>query len=346
MIFIMSLLNDVKYTLLLSPRFEKFQRKNDYLFNVRCPLCGDSHKNKSKMRGFIFKKGTRMLYHCHNCGASMSLGSLIKNLDSTLYHEYVMENYKSGQSNNASSIRTTIEIKPPKFGKVESKQYDNAERCDKLPSAHFCVQYLKSRKIPEKYYEKLFFCDDFNKFCREIHPNHDKIISSDKRLVIPFYDEYNELIAVSGRALEKSDDKLRYVTLRLNDSEEKLIYGFDRIKISEKVTLVEGPIDSLFLNNCLASSDANLSVSAKSIPTKNIRLVFDNEPRNREILKLMDKAIKDGHDIVIWPDNLVGKDINEFIMNGLSSSEIEDIISKNTFKGIQAQLKFNMWKKL
>lgn len=342
----MSILNDVKYTLLLSPRFDKFQRKGDYLFNVRCPLCGDSKKNKAKMRGFIFKKGTRMLYHCHNCGASMSLGNLIKSLDSTLYHEYTLENYKSGQSNNSAAIKNTIVITPPKFGKIEKKRYENAERCDILPSEHFCIQYLKSRQIPEKHYNKFYYCEDYSKFCEEIHPNHGKEITADKRLVIPFYDAYDDLIAVSGRALEKSDDKLRYVTLRTNDSEDKLIYGLDRIKKSEKVYLVEGPIDSLFLNNCLASGDANLALAAKSIECEDVTLIFDNEPRNREVVKLIERAISDKFKVVIWPDKMVGKDINEFVMNGFSPDEIQNIISNNTFGGIQAKLKFNMWKKI
>lgn len=342
----MSLLNDIKYTLLLSPKFEKYQRKNDYLFNVRCPLCGDSKKNKNKMRGFIFKKDNRLIYHCHNCGAGMSLGNLIKNMDAGLYHEYTMENYKSGQSNNSSSIKNTINIHPPKFGTVEKKLYENAESCDKLPPEHFCIQYLKRRKIPEKYYNILYYTNDFNKFCEEIRPNHGKFISSDKRLVIPFFDEYNELIAVSGRALEKSDDKLRYVTLRVNDSEEKLVYGLDRIKKLEKVLLVEGPLDSLFLNNSLASADANLGLTASSLNIKDVTLVFDNEPRNREVVKLIDKSIQSGHKVVIWPETMIGKDINEFVMNGVSPDEIQNIISNNTFSGIEAKLKFNMWKKI
>jgi hypothetical protein len=276
----------------------------------------------------------------------MSIGNLIKSLDATLYHEYTLENYKSGQSNNSSVLKNTVTITPPKFGKVEKKQYEFAERCDKLPENHFCLQYLKSRKIPEKHYDKLYYCDNFKKFCEEVHPNHDKIITSDKRLIIPFYDEYNDLIAVSGRALEQSDYKLRYVTLRTNDSESKLIYGYDRLKKSEKILLVEGPIDSLFLNNCLASGDANLSLTAKSIDYSNVVLIFDCEPRNKEIVSMMSRAIDAGQNLVIWPDTMIGKDINEFVLNGLSPDEIEQIISNNTFSGIQAKIKFNMWKKI
>ena len=163
--------------------------------------------------------------------------------------------------------------------------------------------------------------------------------------MIPFYDENDELIAVSGRALETSDKSLRYVTVRTNQSQNKLIYGLDRIKSSEKILLVEGPLDSLFLNNCLASGDANLALTAKEISC-DVTLIFDNEPRNKEILKMMSRAIDTNYNVVIWPESIEGKDINEMVMSGISPSEISDIISSNTFNGITAKLKFNMWKKL
>ena len=177
------------------------------------------------------------------------------------------------------------------------------------------------------------------------YPNHGKQIINDARLVIPFYDENDELIAVSGRALETGDKLLRYVTIRTNESQNKLIYGLDRIKSSEKILLVEGPIDSLFLNNCLASGDANLALTAKDI-SGDVTLIFDNEPRNKEIVKMIQSAINLNHNVVIWPNTVTGKDINEMILNGNSPGEIEKIISRNTFNGIEAQLKFNMWKKI
>ena len=342
----MSLHIDLKYTQLLTPRFEKYTRKSDYLFNVRCPLCGDSKKNKSKMRGYLYRKGNDLFYRCHNCGAGCSLGNLIKQLDGNLFKEYLLERYKSGEIGKSFESSASIPVPSPKFDKVESKTFENAERCDMLPEQHFCVQYLKTRRVPENMYEKLYYTDNYKKLCDEVYPEHNKKITEDKRLVIPFYSEYNDLIAISGRALENADDKLRYVTIRTNSQENKLIYGLDRINSSQKVFLVEGPIDSLFLNNCLASGDSNLSLTREQLDFKNVTLVFDNENRNKEILKLMEKAIKTGNDIVIWPDTMLGKDINEFVMNGISSDEIESIISSNTFNGIRAQLKFNMWKRL
>jgi hypothetical protein len=313
---------------------------------VRCPLCGDSKKNKSKMRGYIYRKGNDLFYRCHNCGAGCSLGNLIKQLDGNLFKEYLMERYKSGELSKSFEASNTLQITAPKFGKVETKTFDNAERCDMLSEEHFCIRYLNTRKVPKSIYSQLYYTDNYKKLCDEVYPQHDKKITEDKRLVIPFYNEYNDLIAISGRALETADNKLRYVTIRTNSNENKLIYGLDRINSSGKVLLVEGPLDSLFLNNCLASADANLSLTREQLDIQDVTLVFDNEPRNKEILSLMDRAMKNGNKIVIWPNTMIGKDINEFIMNGISSDEIESIISSNTFTGIQAQLKFNMWKRL
>jgi len=342
----MSLSTDLKYFLLLTPRFEKFQRKSDYLFNVRCPLCGDSQKNKNKMRGYVFRKKNDLVYKCHNCGAGMGIGNLIKHIDSNIHREYIMERYKSGEIVSSVNKSVMFDIPAPRFGKLETPSYQNAERCDLLPEQHFCRTYLDKRQVPQELYSKLYFTSNYKKFCDEVYPNHGKDITPDARLIIPFYDEWNSLSGVSGRALTTADSKLRYVTIKTNDSPNKLIYGLDRVDFTKPVKVVEGPIDSLFLNNCLASGDSSLHVTAKYFDATEKILIFDNEPRNKEIVKLMKDAIKLGHNVVIWPDNMRGKDINEMIMGGISPDEIEEIISKNTFNGLEAQAKFIFWKKV
>ena len=337
---------DVKYLRLVSSRLRNFKQKKEGLFNFSCPVCGDSKKNLTKARGYAFAKGNDYFYRCHNCGVSTNVGNLIKHVDTTLYKEYVLERYSSGRTNNANSANAVLQISAPKFGKLQKqKVFEHAEWCDKLPNQHFCLEYLKRRQIPKDAYKLLLFTSKYADFVTSIYPEHGKQLINDARLVIPFYDENDDLIAVSGRALETSDNSLRYVTVRTNQSQNKLIYGLDRIKSSEKILLVEGPLDSLFLNNCLASGDANLALTAKEIEG-DITLIFDNEPRNKEILKMMNKAIDTGHSMVIWPESMEGKDINEMVMSGISPSEISDIISSNTFNGITAKLKFNMWKKL
>jgi len=314
---------------------------------MSCPYCGDSQKNKTKARGYIFQKGNDLIYKCHNCGVGANVGNFVKHLDGSLHREYVLEKFKSGESNNSYSANTILNIQPPKFDRVEkAKVFEHAEWLSRLPSEHYCLEYAVKRKIPEKFYDKLLFTQHYSQFVTTLIPNHGKQILDDARLVIPYYNEYNELIAVSGRALETSDKTLRYVTIRTNESEDKLVYGMDRVDLNEPVRIVEGPIDSLFLKNCLASGDANLALTAKNISAKEKILIFDREPRNKEIVKMMQDAIKLEYNVVIWPDNIQGKDINEMIMSGMSSGEIESIISSNTFKGLKAQTRFTFWKKL
>ena len=343
----MSLPIESKYVRLISSRLRNFKQKKDYLWNFSCPICGDSQKNKTKARGYVFPKGNNLFYRCHNCGVSISVGNFIKAVDESLYKEFVLEKYKSGETNNTRSANTILNIPSPRFDKlVKQKVFEHAEWVDKLPSGHFCLVYCAKRHIPSNILSKLLFTPHYKQFCDALVPNHGKTIVDDARLVIPFYDEYNELIAVSGRALETGDKTLRYITLRTNDSQDKLIFGMDRVDLNQTVKIVEGPVDSLFLKNCIASGDANLVLCADAISSDKIVLIFDNEPRNKEIVKMMQNAIGLKYDVVIWPDTIGGKDINEIILSGKSQDEIEEIISSNTFRGIEAQLKFNMWKKV
>jgi len=343
----MSLPIESKYVRLISSRLRNFKQKKDYLWNFSCPICGDSQKNKTKARGYVFPKGNNLFYRCHNCGVSISVGNFIKAVDESLYKEFVLEKYKSGETNNTRSANTILNIPSPRFDKLDKqKVFEHAEWVDKLPSGHFCLVYCAKRHIPSNILSKLLFTPHYKQFCDALVPNHGKTIVDDARLVIPFYDEYNELIAVSGRALETGDKTLRYITLRTNDSQDKLIFGMDRVDLKQTVKIVEGPVDSLFLKNCIASGDANLVLCADAISSDKIVLIFDNEPRNKEIVKMMQNAIGLKYDVVIWPDTIGGKDINEIILFGKSQDEIEEIISSNTFRGIEAQLKFNMWKKV
>ena len=343
----MSIPVESKYVRLISSRLRNFKQKSTNLWNFSCPFCGDSQKNKTKARGYVFAKGNNLFYRCHNCGVSTNVANLIKHVDGALHKEFVLEKYKSGETNNAFNANTVLNISPPKFDRVEkSKIFEHAEWLDKLPSEHFCIEYATKRQFLSIMRNKLLFTQHYKQFCDALVPNHGKQIVDDARLVIPFYNEYNELIAVSGRALETNDKTLRYVTIRTIESDKKLIYGMDRVDLNQTVKIVEGPIDSLFLSNCIASGDANLALVADEISAAEKVLIFDNEPRNKEIVKMMQNAIKLHHNVVIWPSSIQGKDINEIILSGKPVDEIEKIISSNTFRDIEAQLKFNMWKKI
>ena len=74
--------------------------------------------------------------------------------------------------------------------------------------------------------------------------------------------------------------------------------------------------------------------------------MFDNEPRNREIVKNIEKAIEEDYSVVIWPSEIEEKDINDMIISGLTNVEVSDIIHRNTFSGLQAKTKLSHWKKI
>ena len=343
----MSLSVESKYIGLISHRLRNFKRKQDYLWNFSCPICGDSKKNLLKARGYVYKKGNNLFYSCKNCGIGTSLGKLLENVDGTLYKEYILERYKSGESGFSNFKEPTFNVPSPRFDKLDKpKIFEHAEFCSNLSSEHFCLAYLKNRQIPKEFYSQLLFTSHYKKFIDALVPNHGKKLIDDARVIIPFYDVYNNLIAVSGRALETSDKTLRYITIRTTDSEEKLVFGMDRVSVHEPVRVVEGPLDSLFVKNCVASADANLAIVAENISAGKKVLIFDNEPRNKEIVKLMQESIKSNHNIVIWPNTIQAKDVNEMVMSGISVDEIESIISSNTFSGLEAQTKFVFWKKI
>ena len=96
---------EIKYLNLLSTRLEKFKQKKDYLWNFRCPLCGDSERNRNKARGFVFQLKGKLLYKCHNCGVSLPLDRLIEHVDPVLYKEYRMEKFEESGKKKKVDIR-------------------------------------------------------------------------------------------------------------------------------------------------------------------------------------------------------------------------------------------------
>lgn len=334
---------DLKFISLLSVHFEKFTRKGPELFNMRCPLCGDSRSKKNKMRGYIYRDKQKFAYKCWNCQASMWLGTLIKELNPTLYKEYLLETFADHRPVRQLTGSTVTVSQPMRFGMIEPVIYQTAEKISDLPEAHYCRQYVKSRQIPQKYWSKLYFTEHYNLFLDEIAPNHGKTLKDEPRLVIMFYDPFSAVCAVSGRALGDSD--LRYITVRTTQDTSKLVYGMERVNQDKLVIVVEGPLDSLFLDNAVASGDANLILTAARLSAKQVVLVYDNEPRSQEINKQMERAVKAGHKVVVWPSWLTPKDLNAMILAGYSSSAIQSIIHTNTHSGLTALTHLTQWKK-
>lgn len=330
----MSLFLDKKYVSLISPKLERFQQKNDYLWTFRCPHCGDSKKNKLKTRGYFYRKKSNLSFVCHNCHSSMSLGNFIKALDPRLFQEYQMERYKEESHNNVAKPDFSLAKTKPVF----TKKHIDLPTVKSLPDDHPAKVYCVSRKLPDL--TEVFYTDDFASFASTITDNVKNIPEKDKRLVIPFLDKNKNLLGVQGRTI--TDSKLRYVTIKTSEAAPK-IYGLHKVDFSKPIYVVEGPIDSMFLSNCVATMDAALSKIIGLLGDHDYIFVHDNESRNKEVLREMKHSVATGKKIVIWPKTIIYKDINDMVLADL---DVKKIIENNIYSGLRAKLEYEMWRKV
>ena len=318
---------DSKFIGLVSSRLQKFKRVKADLYNFRCPICGDSKKNKSKTRGYLYAVKANTNFKCHNCGASMSLNNFLKQVDPAVHKQYVMEKFKEGHSSRISVITEPVfKFEAPKF-----KQKIDLPKASENPRA---AGYLTARQLDGN---KFYYAKHFKKFTNKLKHTFDDTKYDEDRIIIPLY--YNKnLVGFQGRSIDPSP--VKYITVMLDDDAPK-IYGLDNIRRDAPVYVTEGPFDSTFIRNAIAmcGADADLTNWGISNPV----WVYDNEPRNREITNRIAKTIDAGHSVVIWPDSIDDKDINDMVMSGL---DVQSVIESNTYSGLQAKLKFNTWKKI
>lgn len=334
----MSLYIDKKFVSLVSPKLERFKQKSEFLYNFKCPICGDSRTNKMKARGYFYRRKSDMFYVCHNCGTSLSLGNFLKTVDLSLYREYQLERFKNEATGNVAKPDFSIAKTKPVF-----KKRIDLPTIGSLPINHIAGQYLLSRKIPRDRLNDIYYASSFKAFVLEMLPDYDKTLYDEPRIIFPFYDEEKNLLGFQGRAIGES--KIKYITIKLNDDNKK-IFGLDRIDFSKRIYVVEGPIDSLFLQNSLATMDASLYNISLLLGNHDYVFIHDNEPRNSAIVKQMAKTISHNKNIFIWPQGIDAKDINDWILTGTTASEIQSIIDRNTFNELRAKLEFERWKKV
>jgi|APSaa5957512535_1039671.scaffolds.fasta_scaffold18071_6 transcription elongation factor Elf1 len=334
---------DNSYIMRMSYKFDMFVKKKESLYNFRCPLCGDSQKNKVKSRGFIYLKKNNYFYMCHNCGASMTLKNFIKIVDKPLYDEYVMDLWKEGKSISNKKIKKEVAVKYDmdfSYKKVKSFNYDNVVKLSELDENHTALKYIKNRKITKL--QSLYYSDDFKLMVDSILPNNTySLIKNDPRIVIPFYDDKYNLIAIQGRSI--GDSSIRYITIKVKDDSLK-IYGMDTVDDTNMVYVLEGPLDSLFVDNsvAMAGSDCDLDIFKKF---DDVGFIYDNEPRNIQIVKKMEKVIEHEYGVLIWPDEINEKDINDMIINGYTEEDLQKVISNNVKYGLSAKACLNQWKR-
>ena len=319
---------DSKYIGLISSRLQKFKRVKPDLYNFRCPICGDSQKHKNKARGYIYVVKNNTNFKCHNCGASLSLNNFIKKIDGTLHKQYTLEKFKEGHTGRGFVVEEPeFKFKKPVF----RKKLDLPKASENVDAR----EYLEKRKLnPDKFY----FANNFKRWVNTKKKTFDTIGRDEQRIIIPMYDRDKNLIGFQGRSLVPNS--VKYITVMLEDEAPK-IYGLDSINEKLPVYVVEGPFDSTFVNNSVAlcGSDGDLGYLEGS----DTILVYDNEPRNREIVGRIERCIERNQKVVIWPSNIIEKDINDMVLAG---HDVMSMLKLNTYSGLEAKLKFNTWKKI
>ena len=326
---------DVQYLYNISSRLDRFKKKSRNLFNFRCPYCGDSQKNKSKARGFVYAVKNEYFYKCHNCSKGTTLGKLIEHIDPQIYKQYVIEKYKSGNNNTVQEPEFKFE--PVKF---DDKVLQELTRLDKIPNHPAYQMFVEKRHLKE-HHKKLYVTWHFYTWVNSIIPNKFPVIKEDHpRVIIPFLDVDNKMFAFQGRAF--GDEQPKYITIKL-DEKKRRIYGLDKLDVNKKTYITEGPIDSLFLPNAIAVAGSDLEIPKLK---KHAVYVFDNEPRNEEIVKKMQRLIEKNYNICIWPKSLKHKDINDMVIAGMTPAEVQGIIDSNTFSRLSAYQQLNNFKEV
>jgi hypothetical protein len=335
-----SLWLDRKYIDLCSAGLRNFKWKSSILANCSCPFCGDSTKNKLKARFYFFEKENGFNGYCHNCGESMGFDNFLKKFNLLLHSEYVRERFFE----TASTEHIEQKIEKIKMDAIHfnDKRLTNIKKISQLKANHPAKIYVNERQIPEKFHYKLYYTPKFKSWINELLPGKFDAVYDEPRLVIPFFDKDKKMYAVQGRSFGNIEPK--YYSIILNDNYPK-IYGLDTIDYNRRYYILEGPIDSLFIPNSLGMAGSDFTFDLPNI-YNNAVVIFDNQPRNSEIIRKMEACLNNGLQIVIWPDTLEHKDINDMIKSGMSSNDIMFIIKQNTFKDLAGILKLKKWNKV
>lgn len=327
-----------KYIGLVSNRLELFKRTKANEFNFRCPLCGDSRKSKHKARGHLFVKDKGgYLFHCFNCNVTLGLEKFLSHIDPIVHQEFIKEKLSEKLYDRPKSDVEIFadKMKPPKF--IKSTPLKTLKKISQLAWNHPAKQYINSRKIPTPYQAKLFYCPRFKEWTNTIIPNKFTDLEWDEpRLIIPFIDKDGNLFGYQGRSFKNAG--IRYITIMIDNDMPK-IYGLDTCDRSKPHYILEGPIDSMFVNNSIAMAGGSIKYDWTN---ENSIFVFDNEPRSPETCTKIEKIISKGYSVVIFPDSVKEKDINDMYLNGMS---IDKLLRYNVSSGLESKLLFTAWRR-
>ena len=331
----MSVYIDKKYINLVSSMLPKLKWKKDTVANCRCILCGDSEKSKGKARGYFFVKDNNFFYKCHNCGVGLNVYGFLQNIAPALCKEYSLEVFCSIPSKRED--KKEAYLFEPRKPKTFTFQY-----LHDLPEDHKAIGYVRGRRIPENKWSDIGYTSDISKLAEEFDDGYKNRFSKEDRLVVVIRNS-NSICGFQCRTFQKKPKGgLKYFTLKRE--QETCYYGMHEVDTQKKFYVLEGPINSMFLPNALATlGSSNFMSLNEKLNDTNAVYIIDNEPYKIETVSILQKLIDSGKNVCIFPKQVYQKDINDMVLSGL---DVQKIIDDNTYSGLKAKLVFNKWKKV
>ncbi len=333
--------DEVDFINKISAHLDRFAQKGHGKYNFSCPLCGDGHTGY-KTRAWLLERDT-YYFHCFNCSAQMSFSNFLKIKFPDVYNEYVFA--KLGNKKNKTEI---------KF--IEKKDVDltshNIIKSLLEPLSSDALKYLKIRNIPEKHFKDIYIIKNF-KNLNKIKKYNKTFFEEEERLVLPLYNKDSLIVGIISRSIKENPRK-RYINLKFYD--EPVVFnlydsfGNYKINLNKTVYILEGAFDSLFVDNAIAVNTSDLLMVKKVLSSRllkkmNFVYVPDNDKRNKEIVNIYKKIIEAGEKIVIFPDYIKGKDINEMVVKNNGTS-VMNVLKENTYKDTLASIRLSSWKKI
>ena len=344
---------DVMWLGRVSYKLDKFKRMSpsSHTYACRCMVCGDSQSKANKLSFYFYTKKGSLNFECKRCGYSGSFWRFIHEQFPQDAEDYKREFYKERLDsfkrpttrNNHVDVSNHQKTEQIDSTRLKSRPKGTVALSD-LTDSHKAVKYLIGRGFLRDQIDKLLYAENFKITAADCMNQSVEELGDDfptePRIVIPFYTEDGTHVEMmQGRSLNPKSF-MRYITIKSHPDVDK-VFGKNLVDRNKTVYCVEGPFDSLFIDNCLAACDANLARSDADV------LIWDNEPRSVNIVKYMTRAIDDGRSIVIWPTSPDSKqDINDLILMGLDTNTLMEVIKERTFNGLMAKLELTKWRKV
>jgi hypothetical protein len=340
----MSLWQDEKYVRLLSHRLDQYHDRGRHQYNFRCPLCGDSQKNKSKARGYLFPQRDVLLFKCHNCSLAMPFSALLKRVDPSLYSEYLTERFRE-ERQRATPAPARV-VPPPVVRHFDPALVPTVAQSNIVPVIAFC----RGRKLDATAMGRLHATTRARTWLTPLVGAKASDVADDVAyLVQPLTLPGGAWYGAQLRGVKQKS----FVTFRWSHDLMK-VFGLDAWKPEDVTYVVEGPIDALFVPNAIAACGSDLVSAVDNMremvpvpvdwPDRAI-FVWDNEPHNKEVASHIRRAIARGLRVVIWPYYRAGeenfpKDINDMVRAGI---DVMAHLRRHTMTGLAAKAAFEAW---